>query len=145
MGLCLYRPAHPILANVDPGRLAQNKLTLDELEEIAKLILFTDDEQIVEQLKQLPVQLYNHTGEPLIDISPLDVHKWSGLQKLDVTDGEFIAFGNDMNDIEMFRHAKYSVCIGNHPLASECATKSIAIAEIGYEIDAIIQATDSEC
>jgi hypothetical protein len=40
------------------------------------------------------------------------LHAWSGLQKLGVEEKEYIAFGNDANDITMFQHAMYSVMIG---------------------------------
>ncbi len=129
---------HPILLNVDSGQLARNRMSIDQLEEVAKLVLFTDDNQILEKLNQLPVQTYMHTGEQLIDISPRDINKWSGLQKLDVVDGQFIAFGNDLNDIEMFSHAKYSVCIGSHPVASNYAMKCIPPLEICSEIQSIV-------
>lgn len=64
-----------------------------------------------------------HGNEGVLDISPKGINKWSGLQRLGVIEGEYIAFGNDANDISMFQHAKHSVMIGDHsklkPFAEE--------------------------
>lgn len=104
---------HPIYQNVDPEKRAMNK-SLKELTQISKIVLFDVEQGITDQILSLPVTVFQHHNESLIDISPQGIHKMQGLLKLGVQSGEFIAFGNDQNDIELFQHAKYSVCVGVH-------------------------------
>ncbi|MGN4123834.1 HAD-IIB family hydrolase [Lysinibacillus sphaericus] len=106
---------HPIYRNLDPLKLAK-KVVLDELQDIVKIVLFPGEQhkEIVAELVKLPISLYEHTSENIVDMSPSDIDKWNGLKKLGVLEGDFIAFGNDANDKAMFEKAKESVCVGMH-------------------------------
>lgn len=64
-----------------------------------------------------------HDNEAFIDISPRNINKYLGLQKLGIND--YIAFGNDVNDRSMFEHARESICVDNHPIVSQLAHKQI--------------------
>ncbi|MGE7946101.1 HAD-IIB family hydrolase [Lysinibacillus sp. NPDC093688] len=106
---------HPIYQNLDPLKLAKN-VSLQELKDIVKVVLFPGEQrnEIVVELKKLPISLYEHTSENIVDMSPKGIDKWNGLMKLGIAEGEFIAFGNDANDASMFVKAKESVCVGEH-------------------------------
>ncbi|QDQ00988.1 HAD-IIB family hydrolase [Lysinibacillus fusiformis] len=106
---------HPIYRNLDPLKLAK-KVVLDELRDIVKIVLFPGEQhkEILAELGKLPISLYEHTSENIVDISPSGIDKWNGLKKLGVLEGDFIAFGNDANDKAMFVKAKESVCVGVH-------------------------------
>lgn len=119
---------HPIYRNIDANRLAQPHDSYVTLSSVVKLVLFTNDEKIIQQVQKLPVEIHLHNNEALIDISPKDINKYSGLQQLDIQD--YIAFGNDANDIPMFKYAKESICIGNHPEASQIAHRQINANQI---------------
>lgn len=114
---------HPILNNLDPEGRAKN-VKLDKLQSIVKILLFTSDnmEVVEEQLSNMNIVVHSHGNEGILDISPNGIDKWSGLQQLGVEE-EYIAFGNDANDITMFQHALYSVMIGESlelaPFSSE--------------------------
>src|SRR5690606_36243702 len=99
---------HPILNNLDPQRLAKN-VKLDKLQSIVKILMLTSNNmgEVEEQLRKMDVVVHSHGSEGVLDISPKGIDKWSGLQQLDVKEGEYIAFGNDANDIAMFQHALY--------------------------------------
>jgi len=107
--------AHPIYQNLDPLKLAKN-VSLHELNDIVKIVLFPGEQhkEILAELQQLPISVYEHTSENIVDMSPDGIDKWNGLMKLGVAEGEFIAFGNDANDASMFVKAKESVCVGEH-------------------------------
>lgn len=131
---------HPIYRNLDPERRAVNK-PLPELLTISKIVLFTWDNAIRQQLNVLPVKLYEHSQEELVDISPLGIHKGEGLKKLNIMPDNYVAFGNDQNDLELFHDAKYSVCIGNHQV-NEYADRiieqdevHIAIMELAHSLE----------
>jgi hypothetical protein len=118
---------HPIRRNVDPEQRANN-VSPSELDEIVKVVFLSslNGEQLLDQLHRLPVVIYKHGQEDIIDISPKGVNKWTGLQRLGIEPQQFIAFGNDANDIEMFRQSAHSVCVGDHTALSELATEKVS-------------------
>lgn len=121
--------AHPIYNNLN--KIDAKNVALHELETMCKLILFNVEDCKHEQLAQLPVAITKYKSEDIFDISPLDVNKVRGLQRLNVE--RFIAFGNDMNDKCMFDHANYSVCVGEQDVkqfASEVILKEQVAAMI---------------
>lgn len=105
---------HPIFKNLDPSKTAKNK-ELDQLNGISKLLIFSPPNEVRIALKNLPIALFEHHTENVIDISPPGIHKYKGLQQLGIT--EYVAFGNDANDLALFEHARYSICVGNHPVS----------------------------
>ncbi|GAA0839701.1 Cof-type HAD-IIB family hydrolase [Bifidobacterium pullorum subsp. gallinarum] len=119
---------HPIRLNLDPHKLAK-RVALQELESIVKILMLTSDRmaEVEEKLKTLDVVVHVHGQENVLDISPTGIHKWSGLQQLGVKEGEFVAFGNDANDISMFQHALHSVMIGDHPLLAPYSSEQLLL------------------
>lgn len=124
---------HPIYQNIDPLKSAKN-VPIDLLEDVVKMVLFTNKAEIQKSLEALPLTLHLHQNEGILDLSPEGIDKWAGLQQLGVIENEFIAFGNDSNDICMFGSAKESVCIGNHPVAKEHATLQITEDQVAKMI-----------
>jgi len=118
---------HPIRRNLDPLQKAKN-IPIDELNEIVKAVVLRSDdrEHLLEELRKLPVVIHMHGQEGIIDISPQGVDKWNGLQQLGVVPQQFYAFGNDANDLSMFRRARHSVCVGEHAELSRLATESVS-------------------
>lgn len=106
---------HPIYRNLDPQQLAQN-ISIDAIEQMIKIVLFPGGytNAILARLASFQVRTYIHGEENILDISPIGIDKWIGLQKLNVKEQDFIAFGNDANDIPMFEAAKEAVCVGTH-------------------------------
>ncbi len=121
--------AHPIYQNLDPLKIAK-KVALQDLHDIVKVVLFPGENRdtLLFELQKLAVTLYEHASENIIDISPNGIDKWDGLTKLGVTEGEYIAFGNDAKDASMFLKAKESVCVGNHQVG-EMATLQVPSEE----------------
>lgn len=121
---------HPILKNIDPARMAK-KVDLNNHESIIKILILTSEnmEELAERVTVFDVVTNKHGNENILDISPKGIHKWNALSQLNVKVGEYIAFGNDANDISMFMNAKYSVMIGEHKELSEYATDSIQLDE----------------
>ena len=119
---------HPILNNVDSMKLA-NRVTVESLRNIVKILILsaTNMEELAEKLVELDVVVHKHKDENVLDISPRNIHKWSALQTIGVEEKQFIAFGNDANDISMFKEALHSVRIGDHPELGEYATESISL------------------
>ncbi|MCR8632126.1 HAD-IIB family hydrolase [Paenibacillus radicis (ex Xue et al. 2023)] len=128
---------HPILNNVDPMKLA-NSVTLETLKRIVKILILssTNMERMSEQLVSLDCVVHRHVNENVLDVSPQNIHKWSALQKVGLKGKEFIVFGNDANDISMFKEVLHSVRIGNHTELEKYCTESIPL-EGDYETSII--------
>lgn len=115
---------HPIRQNLDPARIAK-MVNIDSLNPIVKVLLLSSDnmEELAEELLKLNVFLNKHRNENVLDISPRGINKWSSLMSLGLKESTFVAFGNDINDLQMFEKALHTVMIGNHeqlfPLAKE--------------------------
>ncbi|WP_066186492.1 HAD-IIB family hydrolase [Gracilibacillus timonensis] len=128
--------AHPILNNLDPQRLAK-KVELGQLTSIVKMLLLTSDhmEEVEKELRKMEVVVHVHGDEGVLDISPQGIDKWTGLQQLGVAAGDYLAFGNDANDITMFQHAMYTVMIGDNPQLLPFASETLPLSErIEYDI-----------
>ncbi|WP_144514626.1 HAD-IIB family hydrolase [Bacillus thuringiensis] len=121
---------HPILNNLDPEGRAKN-VKLDTLQSIVKILVLTSDNMkaVEERLSNMNVVVHSHGDEGILDISPDGIDKWNGLQQLGVEEKEYIAFGNDANDITMFQHAMYSVMIGESSQLVPYSSEQLVISE----------------
>jgi Cof subfamily protein (haloacid dehalogenase superfamily) len=118
------RADHPILANLDPNHLATNVPVSEHSSIVKVLILSTvEKESLLEKLGKVEIVLHLHAQEDVIDCSPKGIHKHAALAYLNITD--YIAFGNDANDITMFEGARHSVMIGDHQALRPHCTESI--------------------
>ncbi|HLQ97530.1 MAG TPA: HAD family hydrolase [Candidatus Dormibacteraeota bacterium] len=117
---------HPILENVDPGNLAES-VSLKSLTSIVKVLILTskNNKRLAEKLSKLDVYVNKHGNENVIDISPKGIHKWSALESLGVRQENYVAFGNDSNDVTMFEHALHTVMIGYHDQLVQVAKEII--------------------
>ncbi|MCJ8012471.1 HAD-IIB family hydrolase [Paenibacillus sp. KQZ6P-2] len=117
---------HPIRRNVDPEKRA-NLIPLASMGTIIKIVLLeiqgAEHQLILDKLSALPVVVHQHGNEAILDISPREIDKWSGLKKLGLEDQSYVAFGNDANDLTMFQHAHTSVMIGSHKELGSFATE----------------------
>ncbi|MBP2078262.1 HAD-IIB family hydrolase [Oceanobacillus polygoni] len=121
---------HPILNNLDPLKLARN-IGLHKLTTVIKILMLTSDDmnEVLQRLNKMDIVVHTHGDEEIIDISPQGVDKWSGLQRLGIKEGEYIAFGNDANDITMFQHARPSIMIGDNAQLKPFATEQLILNE----------------
>lgn len=126
---------HRIHRQIDAGRLARNVLRRD-LPAYSKVVLFTEDPAVIEQVRALPLAVNLHPDEGLVDLAPAGVGKRQALERLGVGPGEYAAFGNDSNDVTMLREAGLSVCVGSHP-ALAFADRLVASDEVAGAIAAL--------
>jgi HAD superfamily hydrolase (TIGR01484 family) len=116
---------HPILQNLDLQKRAANISLTDHTTIVKTLILSADDKEgLLQKLSSLDVVIHMHRGEDVIDISPKGIHKLAAMQRLTV---DYVAFGNDANDIQLFKGASRSVMIGHHKELSRYADESISL------------------
>lgn len=106
----------PFIASVDPLKVAVQK-ELAALTDPIKMVLYMGDHEelledslaLFQSLKSLEV--FYHAHEKCFYINPLGRHKASTIVEL--LGHDFIAFGNNQNDIEMFEASVYAVQIGD--------------------------------
>lgn len=119
---------HSILSKVDTSQLAK-RVAVESLNSIVKILILSANnmEELAGKLVDLGVVIHRHRDEDVIDVSPQGIHKWNALQQLGVEEKQYIAFGNDANDIPMFKEAMHSVMIGYHKDLAIHATETIAL------------------
>lgn len=119
---------HPFLNKVDPGQLGK-RVERDSLELIAKVLVTEceDAQALKEKIQPLNLNIHQHSDEQVLDITALSVDKMKALQQFGIQPREFVCFGNDMNDIPMFKEARHAVMIGEHPELSVYAAEKIAV------------------
>lgn len=122
---------HPMYRGIDSQKKA-NKLTIHELNGFSKVILFEPPKKVKELVQSLPVTVFEYTDEKMIDICSLNLNKVKGLARLGVE--EYIAFGNDVNDLLMFQQAIHSVCVGMHGVG-EHASERVAQNDVACKIE----------
>lgn len=108
----------PFISSVDPLQVAEQK-SLEDLTDSIKLVIYMGNhEEILEDTLRLlngfgTLEVSYHAHEKCLYINPLGRHKASTI--VDLCGHDFIAFGNDQNDIEMFEASLYAVQIGDFP------------------------------
>ncbi|MGC6341543.1 HAD-IIB family hydrolase [Bisgaard Taxon 45] len=121
------RQAHSIEHNIDPAKLAQNRPLSAIQQPIKTILLNLTQTQFLffkQQLAHLDVNFIEHcetNGGFNLDITAKHINKYHTLTTY-IGQAKYVAFGNDMNDIELLHYADYSVCIGDlaplHAVAS---------------------------
>ncbi|RLU92193.1 hydrolase [Streptomyces griseocarneus] len=105
---------HPIRGRVDQGRLAR-RVELADLPTVVKFLVVdaTDMTALAEAGRALGMTVNHHLDEAIIDFAPGTTTKWEALTSLGI--GEYNAFGNDINDLDLLRNARHAVRVGIHP------------------------------
>lgn len=123
-------PNHPILQNLDLDNSAKN-VDLTTHDAIVKILILSAKnlDSLQSSLAAIDVVSHYHSQKNILDISPPGIHKLAALTEIGIAKEGYVAFGNDSNDIDMFKGAKYSVMVGNHDELSQYADINIPINE----------------
>lgn len=132
-----YDQKIPFIKSVDPLNLAQ-KLAIDELYNPIKMVIYMGErEELVEELchdllatKQLDVDYHAH--EKCLYLNPHMTNKATTIVKM--LGKNFVAFGNDKNDIAMFEASAYSVQVGEFDLLQPYADEIISTVDLRQKI-----------
>lgn len=127
---------HRIFRQLDAGGLARN-LPRSALPDYAKAVLFTEDPRVIEQLRDAGLTVSVHPDEHLIDVAPSGVTKHSALRRLGILDGSYTAVGNDVNDVELLRHARRGIRVGGHP-ALDFAHRTIDRGSVAEALTSLV-------
>lgn len=109
---------YELFQRIDPNHTAKI-LDMDDIVEPIKAIILDirhdDFEEIATILaeKSHSLELIQHLNENYIDITAQGIDKHTTIQKIIGATTEYIAFGNDHNDIQMLEHASYGYFVTN--------------------------------
>ncbi len=120
----------------------EHAVAASELPFYTKVVLFTTHPSVLAAVRELPVKVTVHGDEGVLDISPAGVDKASALEHLGVGPGEYLALGNDHNDVPLFRGARHSVCVGPNPVGV-AATERIRPDEVAACLDRLAALADT--
>ncbi|MHD0398722.1 HAD-IIB family hydrolase [Staphylococcus simulans] len=111
-------PNNKIYRQLDPDSLAKN-IKMDDIVEPIKIILVNLEDNMfnyvkknLEKMDQF-LSVNYHKNDNNIDITAKNINKYTTLKKIINTD-DYIAYGNDVNDYELLKHAKKAYFVGNN-------------------------------
>lgn len=135
----------PFIASVDPLKRAK-QLPLADLHHPIKLVIYMGGheellEDIQAQLASLPgLDLDYHGHEKCLYINPHETNKASTI--LELCGPDYVAFGNDQNDIPMFKNSLYAVQVGDFPALKDYADEQLPLkGDFIYALAAAIRQT----
>lgn len=117
--------SYELYKRVDTDNVANNT-SYDNLEEIIKMVILYGNEGLDSALAKYDAYIQDcntniYESEKMFDILPANVNKYTALNKyFGLNQGEYIAFGNDTNDIELLKKAKQGYIVGNNLSLDEC-------------------------
>ena len=120
----------PFISSVDPLNRAQY-LPLSDLKHPIKVVIYMGNhENLVEEtLAQFTndrsLEVFYDDREKCIYLNPAKTHKASTL--VEHIGNDVVVFGNDRNDIELFKESLYAVQVGDLPLLTEFADDQIRL------------------
>ncbi|MFJ3877667.1 HAD hydrolase family protein [Streptomyces sp. NPDC090077] len=116
---------HPILSRVDQGNLAR-RVDLAELPDVAKFLVVgaSDMAALAEAGRRLGLTVNHHLDEGIVDFAPGSTTKREALAALGID--AYVAFGNDVNDLDLLRDAELGVRVGTHPALDGVAHVTVA-------------------
>ncbi len=129
---------HPIRGRVDQGLLAR-QVQVAELPEVVKFLALgaSDMHALAAAGRELGVTVNHHLDEGIIDFAPGSTTKWEALRAAGIT--RYIAFGNDLNDIELLGNATRAIRVGAHPSLDDVAHTTVGAdpESVAREIEGI--------
>lgn len=114
--------ANNIFKQLDPANLAE-KVPYCKIQRAIKIILVDIQPELFDTVQASlatigqNLSIISHKNENSLDITGKKINKYSTLAKLNVTD--YLAFGNDRNDVELLKHGQDSYVVGDEALARE--------------------------
>lgn len=98
---------------------------------------YQDETKVMQDFRHLTVDCIPYPKENCLDLTRRGVNKASALERI-LLNQDYIAFGNDRNDLEMLKGAKHSVCVGDSQLIQEVSQETVS--ENPEELMAVIEA-----
>lgn len=137
-----------IYQRIDPNRTAQ-ALHMDDIKDPIKAILLNikpDDFDTIAKILETEsdgIELIYHFNESYIDVTAQGIDKHTTIQYLIGSDTDYIAFGNDHNDIHMLDNALQGYFVANALVEHQSFLKNPNIKVIDNSNDAICKVLDN--
>lgn len=86
-------------------------------EDVVSIQVFSKDINIDELFNNIDGVIFNRFSPLAFELTPIEYKKSFGIIELikyfNYSKDELMAFGDDLNDIDMFKSVKYGICMGN--------------------------------
>lgn len=146
---CYKEEKMAFVKTVDPLMLAE-KMKLEDMTLPIKVVVYTGDmpqdlfDEFLAGAQEIPkLDVVYHEREGKVYINSADVTKATTI--LEVLDGQdYIAYGNDKNDIDMFKHATYAVQVGNLEYLEDYNNEKVAENQVAENIAKQIEKLKSQ-
>lgn len=119
---------HRVVNDVDPYKLAENH-HLEDLSTVWKITILSasNRKEMIEKIRKLNVAVHLIDDGEMIEITPLGLSKWNALRTLGIQKRNYIAFGKDEEDVNVFDFAQYTILIGNNPALVAFADEQLIV------------------
>lgn len=132
----------PFISSVDPLGLA-SRLDIAELHNPIKTVIYMGDhENLIEPfmaelnaLQEMDVDYHAH--EKCLYLNPFETNKATTI--IDCLGHNFVAFGNDKNDIAMFQASAHAVQVGDFALLRPFADEMTSAAHVFQKIQDVFE------
>ena len=120
----------PFISRVDPLEKAQF-LPLEAIKNPIKMVIYMGNhENLVEETlaqfaNEKSLEVFYDEGEKCIYLNPAETHKAKTL--VEHVGNDVVVFGNDRNDIELFKESLYAVQVGDFSVLTEFADEQIKL------------------
>ncbi|MDO4814844.1 MAG: HAD-IIB family hydrolase [Gemella sp.] len=136
---CYKEEKMAFIKTVDPLKMA-NKIDVNQMEKPIKLVVYTGDlsesdfNEFYEEINKIPeLDVVYHEREGKVYINSANVTKATTI--VEILEGQdYIAYGNDKNDIDMFKSATYAVQVGNLKYLEDYNDEKVAESEVANNI-----------
>lgn len=134
-------PNNKIFRQLDPDRLAKNR-KIEEIVDPIKIILINLRGNMFEYIKKHLekhedfLSIIYHKSENNIDITAKNINKYSTLRKIINTDS-YIAYGNDINDYELLKHAEKAYFVGGNKKSNPFASVEVINSDFRAVTDSL--------
>lgn len=127
---------------IDPLKLTE-KMNLNEINRPVKVVVgltnYKNKEVFINMIKAIPnLDVMYHEREETLYINSYNITKATTI--LEVLNGEnYIAYGNDKNDIDMFKNSSYSVQVGDLEYLKEYSSEIIRENQVAQSIREVLE------
>ena len=115
-------------AKIDVAGQATN-LPIAEIREPLKILIgnYPDEGQVRRDLAHLHASWTAYPREQCLDILAHGLNKAEALQEI-IGNADYVAFGNDHNDLELLARATHSICVGENRAVQQISQRTISTA-----------------
>lgn len=122
---CVGETLMTLRQRLDSHKQAKN-LPITAVTNPVKILVsnYLNEQEVLADFSSLTVDCNIYPSERCLDVTRKGVNKASAIERL-LGESDYVAFGNDRNDIKMLERANYGICVGNSQEVGKIADRVI--------------------